>query len=59
MTGIADTLERKGMVGRCPSTDEARCCGEMFGGCCCELLPPEESRELSRLLAKLADALPF
>jgi DNA-binding MarR family transcriptional regulator len=34
--------------------------GEMFGGgCCCELLSPEESRELSRLLGKLADALPF
>lgn len=77
MTGIADTLERKGLASRCPSTDDRRSTqlwlteqgrslfetttglGEMFGGCCCELLPPEESRELSRLLAKLADALPF
>jgi DNA-binding MarR family transcriptional regulator len=30
-----------------------------FESCCCELLPPEESRELSRLLMKLSDALPF
>ena len=33
--------------------------GEMFGSCCCELLPPDESTELARLLAKLASALPF
>jgi len=28
-------------------------------GCCCEVLPPDESRELSRLLKKLSDSLPF
>ena len=28
-------------------------------GCCCEVLPPGESRELSRLLKKLSDSLPF
>jgi DNA-binding MarR family transcriptional regulator len=33
--------------------------GETFENCCCELLPPDESAELSRLLKKLSDALPF
>jgi MarR family transcriptional regulator, organic hydroperoxide resistance regulator len=28
-------------------------------GCCCDVLPPDESRELSRLLKKLSDILPF
>jgi DNA-binding MarR family transcriptional regulator len=28
-------------------------------GCCCEALPPDESRELSRLLKKLSASLPF
>jgi DNA-binding MarR family transcriptional regulator len=32
---------------------------EAFGSCCCEMLTPEESRELARLLAKLSAALPF
>jgi DNA-binding MarR family transcriptional regulator len=32
---------------------------EMFGSCCCELLPAEEMRELGRLLARLGKALPF
>ena len=32
---------------------------EAFGSCCCEMLDPEESRELARLLAKLSAALPF
>jgi DNA-binding MarR family transcriptional regulator len=33
--------------------------GDQFQSCCCDALPPEESRELSRLLKKLSDALPF
>jgi DNA-binding MarR family transcriptional regulator len=32
---------------------------EAFGNCCCEVLTPDESRELARLLAKLSAALPF
>lgn len=32
---------------------------EAFGSCCCEMLEPDESRELARLLAKLSAALPF
>jgi len=32
---------------------------EMFGSCCCELLPAEEMSELGRLLAKLGESLPF
>ncbi len=32
---------------------------EMFGSCCCELLPAEEMRELGRLLVRLGKALPF
>ncbi len=28
-------------------------------GSCCDVLPPEEGRELSRLLKKLSDLLPF
>jgi DNA-binding MarR family transcriptional regulator len=30
-----------------------------FAGCCCEVLPPDEARQLSRLLKKLSDSLPF
>jgi len=30
-----------------------------FESCCCDLLPPEESRELIRLLKQLSRALPF
>ena len=77
MSGIADTLENKGLIHRGPNPDDRRGTlvwltdpgrslfgttaglGEMFGGCCCELLPPEETRELTRLLARLAEALPF
>ena len=33
--------------------------GEMFDSCCCEILPPDESKELARLLARLGEALPF
>jgi DNA-binding MarR family transcriptional regulator len=32
---------------------------EAFGSCCCDMLDPDESRELARLLAKLSAALPF
>ncbi len=28
-------------------------------GCCCDVLPPAEARELGRLLQKLSDSLPF
>ena len=77
MTGIADTLERKGLIRRGPNPDDRRGTlvwltdqgrdlhatttglGEMFGSCCCELLPSEESRELMRLLERLAQAMPF
>ena len=76
MTGVADTLERKGLIRRGPNpddrrgtlvwlTDEGRTRFETTPelcatfDTCCEPLPVEESRELSRLLAKLADVLPF
>jgi hypothetical protein len=52
VTGIVDTLEKKALVTRTGLEST-------FESCCCELLPPEESRELSRLLMKLSDALPF
>jgi DNA-binding MarR family transcriptional regulator len=32
---------------------------EAFGSCCCEMLAPDETRELARMLAKLSAALPF
>lgn len=32
---------------------------EIFGSCCCNVLPPEETEALIRLLKKLAAALPF
>jgi DNA-binding MarR family transcriptional regulator len=32
---------------------------ETFGSCCCNVLPPEETQEIIRLLKKLAGALPF
>jgi DNA-binding MarR family transcriptional regulator len=32
---------------------------EMFGSCCCELLPAGEMSELGLLLARLGEALPF
>ena len=33
--------------------------GGVFGSCCCELLTADESRDLARLLARLAEELPF
>ena len=30
-----------------------------FGSCCCDALPPDEARQLSRLLQKLSASLPF
>ena len=33
--------------------------GQMFGSCCCELLPPQDTIELKRLLDKLTENLPF
>ena len=30
-----------------------------FGSCCCDVLPPDEAQQLSRLLQKLSDSLPF
>lgn len=32
---------------------------EIFGSCCCQVLPPEETQELIRLLKKLSAALPW
>jgi len=77
VTGIVDTLEKKGLVIRSPHpedrrsmlvklTDEGRQLlqstsnlEKMFASCCCEALPLEELKELSRLLKKLSDVLPF
>lgn len=30
-----------------------------FGSCCCDVLPADEAQQLSRLLQKLSDSLPF
>jgi DNA-binding MarR family transcriptional regulator len=76
VTGIVDTMEKKGLVGRCPNPSDRRSLLvklmdkgkallkatpglEKTFGCCCDVLPPEEARELSRLLKKLSDTLPF
>jgi DNA-binding MarR family transcriptional regulator len=32
---------------------------QAFGSCCCEMLTPDEARDLARLLAKLSADLPF
>jgi DNA-binding MarR family transcriptional regulator len=77
VTGIVDTMEKKGLVVRRPNPEDRRSLllkltdkgksllkatpglEKTFGSCCCDVLPPEEARELSRLLKKLSDALPF
>ncbi len=77
ITGIVDTLEKKGLVTRNPHPEDRRSTlvsltrkgkklldltpglEKTFASCCCEALPPEETRELSRLLKKLSEALPF
>ena len=77
ITGIVDTLEKKGLVTRNPHPDDRRSMlvkltetgrsllqstpglEKTFGSCCCDVLPPEEMRELSRLLNKLSASLPF
>ena len=77
ITGIVDTLEKKGLVTRAPHPDDRRSMlvkltaegkrllqatpglEETFGSCCCNVLPPEETRQLIQLLKKLSVALPF
>ncbi len=77
VTGIVDTMEKKGLVVRRPNPPDRRSLQikitakgqavltatpgleKIFGGCCCEVLPPAEIRELNRLLKKLSDSLPF
>lgn len=76
VTGIVDTMEKKGLVERCPNPDDRRSLlvkltdkgtvllqstpglEKTFGNCC-DVLLPVETYELSRLLKKLSDALPF
>jgi DNA-binding MarR family transcriptional regulator len=77
VTGIVDTMEKKGLVARGPNPADRRSLlvtltakgkallkatpglEQVFGGCCCDVLPAGEARELSRLLQKLSDSLPF
>lgn len=77
ITGIVDTLEKKGLATRAPHPDDRRSMlvkltdegksllqatpglEETFGSCCCNVLPPEETRELIKLLKKLSASLPF
>ncbi len=76
VTGIVDTMERKGLVERRPNPDDRRSLLvkltdkgktlvqstpglEKTFGSCCDVLSPVETYELSRLLKKLSDALPF
>jgi DNA-binding MarR family transcriptional regulator len=77
VTGIVDTMEKKGLAERCPNPDDRRsllvkvtrkgksllkttpALEQTFGSCCCDVLPPADARELSRLLKELSDALPF
>lgn len=77
ITGIADTLEKKGLAMRAPHPDDRRSMlvkltdegksllkatprlEETFESCCCNVLPPEETRELIKLLKKLSASLPF
>jgi DNA-binding MarR family transcriptional regulator len=77
VTGIVDTMEKKGLVVRAPNPDDRRSLlvkmtekgfallqstpeqEKIFGSCCCDVLPPDEAQELSRLLKKLAVSLPF
>ncbi len=77
ITGIVDTLEKKGLVTRNPHPDDRRSLlvkltddgrallgstpglEATYGNCCCDLLPLHETQELTRLLKKLSDQLPF
>ncbi len=76
VTGIVDTMEKKGLVERCPNPEDRRSLlvkltdkgagllGSTPGlektyGSCCDVLTPVEMYELSHLLKKLSDALPF
>ncbi len=77
VTGIVDTMEKKGLVVRNPNPADRRSLlikmtekgkallkatpglENVFGSCCCEVLPADETRELNRLLEKLSDSLPF
>ncbi len=76
VTGIVDTLEKKGLVTRNPNPGDRRSLLvkltnrgrslvlstpglEKTFGSCCDVLQPDESRELIRLLNKLSDSLPF
>jgi DNA-binding MarR family transcriptional regulator len=77
VTGIVDTMEKKGLVARGPNPADRRSLlvnmtgkgqallkatpglEKVFGGCCCDVLPDREMRELGRLLKKLSDTLPF
>jgi len=77
VTGIVDTMEKKGLVVRGPNPADRRSLlvkmtgagkallkttpglEKVFGSCCCNVLSAGEARELSRLLQKLSDSLPF
>jgi DNA-binding MarR family transcriptional regulator len=77
VTGIVDTMEKKGLVARGPNPADRRSLlvnmtakgqallkatpglEKVFAGCCCDVLPDREMRELGRLLKKLSDTLPF
>jgi DNA-binding MarR family transcriptional regulator len=77
ITGIVDTMQKKGLVSRSPNPDDRRSLlvtltgkgrlllqntpelGESYESCCFDVLPAKEARELSKLLRKLALALPF
>jgi len=76
ITGIVDTLEKKGLVNRNPNRSDRRSLLvkltergrallqstpdlEKSFGSCCDVLPPDEVRELNRLLKRLSNGLPF
>ncbi len=77
VTGIVDTLEKKGLATRSPHPADRRSLlvrltgagrdllgstpglEQTFGGCCCNVLPPQDAEQLRLLLQRLSEALPF